>query len=64
MQYITGTFRKSSYSGGTDAGGCLEAAASGKAGCHVAVRDSKDPQGGQLMFGAGPWRAFVAGVTA
>jgi len=28
----------------------------------VAVRDSKNPDGAVLSFGAGSWRDFVAGV--
>ena len=28
----------------------------------VYVRDSKDPQGARLSFGAGSWRDFVAAV--
>ncbi|MFI9364007.1 DUF397 domain-containing protein [Kitasatospora sp. NPDC053057] len=30
----------------------------------VPVRDSKDPQGPALVFPAGAWRSFVAGVRA
>jgi hypothetical protein len=29
----------------------------------VAVRDSKNPDGGALIFGAGTWSAFIAGVS-
>jgi len=28
----------------------------------VGVRDSKNPHGPILQFGAGPWAAFIAGV--
>lgn len=79
--HTIGQFRKSSYSGGTNAGGCLEAApvwtkssySKGENGScvevahpcsHVYVRDSKDPDGGQLHFGESAWSAFIAGVTA
>jgi Domain of unknown function (DUF397) len=30
----------------------------------VAVRDSKDPHGPVLTFGAGGWRAFAARIKA
>ncbi|MDT0613894.1 DUF397 domain-containing protein [Streptomyces lancefieldiae] len=53
------SWRKSSYSdgGGTN---CVEVAD----GCPdlVPVRDSKVRGGQVLVFGAAPWRAFVAGV--
>jgi hypothetical protein len=47
-------WRKSSYSGGGNQ--CVEVASVGAA---VAVRDSKNPQGGHLAFGARDWRAFL-----
>ncbi|MBV9383218.1 MAG: DUF397 domain-containing protein [Streptosporangiaceae bacterium] len=50
------TWRKSSYSGG-NGGDCVEV---GAAGCEIAVRDSKDPDGPRLAFGRGSWRAFAA----
>jgi hypothetical protein len=56
------TWRKSSYSGGTDPNSCIEVA-DGFAGI-VPVRDSKDPQGPALVFGAAAWAAFVAEVKA
>ncbi|MEU5756949.1 DUF397 domain-containing protein [Streptomyces sp. NPDC047829] len=53
------TWRKSSYSdgGGTN---CVEVAD----GCPglVPVRDSKVPEGRVLVFGAGSWGAFLAGM--
>lgn len=30
----------------------------------VPVRDSKNPHGPALVFGAGAWSAFVAGIKA
>lgn len=50
-------WRKSSYSSAQNA--CVEVAATGTA---HAVRDSKNPGRGHLLFGAEAWRAFVAGV--
>lgn len=38
---------------------CVEAAFTADG---IAIRDSKDPDGGQLGFGADGWRAFIAGV--
>lgn len=55
----TAVWRKSSYSdgGGTN---CLEVADN----CPgiVPVRDSKQPHGPVLVFGASPWVSFLAGV--
>jgi hypothetical protein len=50
-------WRKASYSNGT--GQCVETASS--AGT-VAVRDTANRSGGTLVFGAGTWAAFVAGL--
>lgn len=52
----TPEWRKSSHSGNN---GCVEVATVGD---RVAVRDSKDPEGGVLVFTAREWRAFLAGV--
>jgi hypothetical protein len=52
-------WRKSSYSNGQ--ANCVEVA---DAGQDIAVRDSKEPDGPVLVFGAGEWRAFVSGLTA
>ena len=49
-------WRKSSFSNQT----CVEAAPYGDG--RVAVRDSKDPAGGFLLYEAAEWRAFLAGV--
>lgn len=50
-------WRKSSYSGGTEHGNCVEVAIN--AGT-VALRDSKNAAGPILRFGASDWRAFLA----
>lgn len=47
---------KSSYSG-NQGGECVEVAASVAT---VHVRDSKDPEGPALAFGADAWASFVA----
>ncbi|MGW0474529.1 DUF397 domain-containing protein [Streptomyces coeruleorubidus] len=56
----TTVWRKSSYSdgGGTN---CLEVA-DGHPGI-VPVRDSKQPHGPILVFGASPWASFLTYVT-
>jgi Domain of unknown function (DUF397) len=51
-------WRKSSYSGASG-GNCVEVAATTPA---IAVRDSKDPDGGRLAFGVAEWRAFTRRV--
>jgi hypothetical protein len=50
-------WRKSSYSGGGN--NCVEVAA---CAAGVAVRDSKNPGGGELVFGASAWAAFTAAI--
>lgn len=52
-------WRKSSYSGG-NGGQCVEVAANLPG--VVAVRDSRDPDGPSLLFGAPEWRAFIDDV--
>lgn len=52
-------WRKSTRSGGTN-GQCVEVA--DLADGARAVRDSKNPTGGVLMFTAAEWGAFTAGV--
>jgi hypothetical protein len=51
------SWHKSSYSG-SNGGQCIEVAASG----HILVRDSKNPGGGRLAFGAQVWREFAARI--
>ena len=53
------TWRTSSYS--ANAGNCVEVARLPGA---VAVRDSKDPEGGALTFTPDTWRGFIAGIKA
>lgn len=51
-------WRKSSHS--NPSGDCLELAS--LPGRRVAVRDSRSPESGALVFTWDEWRAFVAGV--
>jgi hypothetical protein len=55
----TAVWRKSSYSN-NDGGQCVEVA--DRFPGVVPVRDSKDPEGSALVFGAVAWSLFVAGV--
>ncbi|SFR30060.1 protein of unknown function [Lentzea waywayandensis] len=48
-------WRKSSYSGGTEDSDCVEVSVAADA----LVRDSKNPAGGVLTFGAIAWANFV-----
>jgi len=54
------TWRKSTFSGATN--DCIEIA-DGCAGI-VPVRDSKDPNGPELIFSAGAFADFVSAVKA
>jgi uncharacterized protein DUF397 len=57
---LTGArWRKSSYSG-TTGGNCVEVA--GNLSGIVAVRDSKEPGGPELVFTPAGWEAFIGGV--
>lgn len=56
---IAGNWRKSSYT--ADQGNCVEAA-HGEPG--ILVRDSKDPAGPVLRFGAAEWQTFTSDVKA
>ncbi|MCP2340744.1 hypothetical protein FHU30_006119 [Actinomadura rupiterrae] len=55
------TWRKSTRSG-SDGEHCVEAAAFLKSG--VAIRDSKDPDGGRLRVGASEWSGLLASIKA
>ncbi|TKA09726.1 DUF397 domain-containing protein [Actinacidiphila oryziradicis] len=55
------TWRKSNYSN-PDGGDCVEVA-DGLPRI-VPVRDSKNPHGPALVFPAGTWSAFIAGIKA
>jgi len=58
---VTGaTWRKSTYSNGTG-GNCVEIAAMPDGG--RALRDSKNPDGPQLIFTPDEWRAFTEGLN-
>lgn len=60
MELTGASWRKSSYS--TNGGAsCVEVAADLPGGV-IAVRDSKDRKGPALIFTAGEWAAFTAGV--
>ncbi|MGP4021618.1 DUF397 domain-containing protein [Saccharopolyspora sp. 5N708] len=54
----TATWRKSSYSG--DNGTCVEVAFPAGA---IAARDSKDPEGGMLVFDRATWSRFLGTIT-
>lgn len=56
---VHGGWRKSSYS--SDSANCVEVAEGPET---VAVRDSKNPDGGMLVFGEDVWSGFVADVRA
>lgn len=57
-----GDWRKSTYSD-ANSGNCLEVA-DALAPAHIPVRDSKDPDGPALVFGAPAWTAFLDAVKA
>ncbi|GAA2318944.1 hypothetical protein GCM10010234_76580 [Streptomyces hawaiiensis] len=60
VDLTTAVWRKSSYSDG-GANNCVEVADN----CPgmIPVRDSKQPQGPILVFGASPWASFLTYVT-
>ncbi|ANS66073.1 hypothetical protein SLINC_3849 [Streptomyces lincolnensis] len=57
----TGTWHKSSYSGGSG-GNCLEVADGNPT--IIPVRDSKNPRGPKLAFRPEAWSAFLEAVKA
>lgn len=59
MELSNAIWRKSSYSSG-NGGQCVEVARNLPG--VVAVRDSKDPEGGALVFTPEEWRAFIGGA--
>jgi hypothetical protein len=54
------TWRKASASNGSS-GNCVEVAKLSEE--VIAVRDSKDPDGPQLLFTSAEWRAFADGMA-
>ena len=58
-------WRKSSYSGGTNAE-CVEVAAAADSahGAQVLVRDTRDRAGSTLRFAPAQWYAFLAALRA
>jgi hypothetical protein len=61
MDITRAKWRKSSYSNG-NGGACVEVARNLPG--VVAVRDSKDPGGPELIFAPDQWAAFVSDVKA
>lgn len=61
MDVSNAVWRKSSRSGGQNGGQCVEVAELPEV---MAVRDSKDPQGGHLQVGAANWAAFLQELKA
>jgi len=60
LTILTGTWRKSSYSGGNN-GDCVEVACAPTA---RAFRDSKNPDGGALLVEVGAAVGFLAAAKA
>ena len=61
MDLTKAKWRKSSYSN-ANGGQCVEVARNLPG--VVAVRDSKDPDGPELIFEAAQWAAFTGGIKA
>jgi hypothetical protein len=57
VNFSSAVWRKSSRSGSGSNGACVEVAFAGVVG----VRDSKNPEGGHLVFGGSAWQAFAGG---
>ncbi|MEV4630216.1 DUF397 domain-containing protein [Micromonospora sp. NPDC049523] len=62
MADLTGAHWRKSTRSGSNGGNCVEVA-DNLPGV-VAVRDSKDRDGGTLTFEPDAWRVFVAGVAS
>ena len=60
MDLTSADWRKSSYTS-SNGGNCVEVASLTGA---VAVRDSKNPDGGTLVLSPAAWRALIASVKA
>ena len=54
---LSSEWRKARYS--IACGDCIEVASAER---HVAVRDSKDPDGGRISYPTSSWRSFVAKI--
>jgi hypothetical protein len=62
METIAGAgWRRSSYSGGNGSSNCVDVR---DLPGIIAVRDSKDPDGPNLVLSPADWRAFTASVKA
>ena len=61
MDLTRAKWRKSSFSN-ANGGACVEVARNLPG--VVAVRDSKDPGGPELIFGPDQWAAFISGIRA
>ena len=61
MDLTRAKWRKSSYSNG-NGGACVEVARNLPG--VVAVRDSKDPEGPELIFEPDQWAVFISGIKA
>ncbi|MGJ6960501.1 DUF397 domain-containing protein [Streptosporangium sp. G11] len=61
MDLSVAVWRKSSLSGDNGAQ-CVEVAVNLPGA--IAVRDSKDPDGANLLFTSAGWRAFVGGIKS
>ena len=59
MNVNSATWRKSSYSGGSEHGSCVEVA---PLHAHAGVRDSKDHARGHLEIDSSSWAAFLAAI--
>lgn len=55
------TWRKATHSGGSEGSHCVEVAATSE---NVAVRDSKDPDGGRLLLKRGDARSLAVHIKS